>query len=75
MLKEANILIASAYLPQVNPELFNKLSNGSIVLLACPEREKQAYYGKIASIIRSSKPKSITVVTIDGSRSNSPLHL
>ena len=66
-LKGSDLLIASACLPHVNKELFEKLSRNKIVLLACPERENQTYYGKIASIIRSCKPKSITVVTIDGS--------
>ncbi|RSN77676.1 4Fe-4S ferredoxin [Candidatus Methanodesulfokora washburnensis] len=67
LLRGAEILIASECLQAVNPELFKELSNGKVTLLACPEREPAAYYGKIASIIRSSKPKKITVVTIDGS--------
>lgn len=67
LLREAEILIASECLPAVNPELFKELSNGKVVLLACPEKEPQAYYGKIASIIRSSRPKKILVVTVDGS--------
>ncbi|WP_440059432.1 4Fe-4S ferredoxin [Thermogladius sp. 4427co] len=67
LLKGAEILIASACLPIVNPRLFEELSKGKVVLLACPERESAAYYGKIASMIRSVKPKKITVVTIDGS--------
>lgn len=66
-LKGADLLLSSACLPYVNPELFDRISKGKIVLLACPERENPALYGKIASIIRSSKPKSITIVTIDGS--------
>lgn len=67
LLKGSDLLIASACLPLVNPELFEKLSKGKTVLLACPEREPPTHYGKIASIIRSSRPRSITVVTIDGS--------
>lgn len=67
MLKNADLLIASACLPYVNPRLFEELSKDRVVLLACPERESPAHYGKIASIIRSSKPRSVTVVTIDGS--------
>jgi len=67
ILKGADLLLSSACLPHVNPELFDKISKDKVVLLACPERENPALYGKIASIIRSSKPRSITVVTIDGS--------
>lgn len=66
-LKNSDLLIASACLPIVNPEIYEKLSEGKNVLLACPERESPTYYGKIASIVRSSKPKTITVVTVDGS--------
>ena len=66
-LKSAHLLIASACLPSVNRELSQKLAENRFVLLACPERESSAYYGKIASIIRSVKPKHITVVTVDGS--------
>ncbi|MEM2221354.1 MAG: 4Fe-4S ferredoxin, partial [Ignisphaera sp.] len=55
-LNNSDILIASACLPHVNRELFEKLSNGKQVLFACPERESVAYYGKVASIIKSSKP-------------------
>lgn len=66
-LRGADILIASACLPIVNPELFEKLSEDRVVLLACPERESPTHYGKIASMVRSSKPKSLMVVTVDGS--------
>jgi len=66
-LESQEILVASACLPIVNPELFRELSGNRITLLACPEREGAAYYGKLASIIRSTKPKRLIVVTIDGS--------
>ncbi|WP_232216716.1 hypothetical protein [Desulfurococcus amylolyticus] len=72
MLKDSDILVASACLPLVNPGLFKELSRNRIVLLACPEGEPPAIYGKLASIIRSSRPRSITVVTIDGSPIASP---
>jgi len=73
-LNNSDILIVSACLPHVNKELFDKIASGKQVLFACPERESSAYYGKIASIIRSSKPKSITIVTIDGSPHCFQLH-
>ncbi len=40
---------------------------GDIVLLACPEQEKDTYFGKIATIIRCSKPRRIIVITREGS--------
>ena len=67
ILENSDILIVSACLPVVNPELFKKLAEGRTVLFACPEGESPAHYGKIASMIRSMKPRSILVVTIDGS--------
>ena len=66
-LKGEDILVASACLPHVNPQLFSELAKGKRVLLACPEREPPTHYGKLASIIRSVKPKTLTVVTVDGS--------
>lgn len=66
-LENAEVLVVSACLPIVNPELFEKLSEGRAVLLACPEQESPAHYGKLASMIRSNKPRKVIVVTIDGS--------
>jgi len=73
-LKNADILIASACLPQVNSALFKKISENKIVLLACPEKEGAVHHGKIAAIIKCSKPKSITVVTTEGSPHCFTLH-
>lgn len=74
ILKGADLLICSACLPAVSPEIFEKVSQGKTVLFACPEQESPTHYGKIASIIRSSRPRSITVVTIDGSPHCFTLH-
>ncbi len=74
VLRESDLLIASACLPVVNPELFRRLAEGRTVLLACPERESPTHYGKIASMVRSSRPRRITVVTIDGSPHCYTLH-
>ena len=73
-LRGADLLIVSACLPIVNPELFEKLSKDHVVLLACPERESPTHYGKIASMVRSSRPRSLTVITIDGSPHCFTLH-
>lgn len=73
-LSNSILLIASACLPMVNQALFKQLAENKIVLLACPEQENPAYYGKIASIVRSSRPKKIVIVTIDGSPHCITLH-
>ncbi|MCS7112152.1 MAG: 4Fe-4S ferredoxin [Ignisphaera sp.] len=73
-LNNNDILIVSACLPYVNREIYENLSNRKQTLFACPEREPASYYGKIASIIKSSKPRTITVATIDGSPHCFQLH-
>ncbi|GAB6943298.1 4Fe-4S ferredoxin [Vulcanisaeta sp. JCM 14467] len=73
-LKDADVAIVAACLPFVNPRLYQEVTRGKVVLLACPEREHPALYGKIASMIRSSRPRSITVVSIDGSPHCLQLH-
>ncbi len=67
ILKNADIVIVSRCLKYVNPKIYKKVTEGKVVLEHCPEQENPETYGKIASMIRSSTPKSITVVTIDGS--------
>ena len=74
VLKGADLLIASACLPSINEELFQEISEGKVVLLACPEEESPIHYGKIATIIRSSQPRTVTVVTIEGSPHCFTLH-
>ncbi len=74
ILKGADLLVASACLPVVAPEIFKELAEGRTVLLACPERENPTHYGKIASIIRSSRPRSVVVVTVEGSPHCFTLH-
>ncbi|MGC9170608.1 MAG: 4Fe-4S ferredoxin [Thermoproteus sp.] len=73
-LRDADVAVVAACLPFVNPKLYEEISRGKVVLLACPEREHPALYGKIASMIRSSRPRSITVVSIEGSPHCSLLH-
>jgi len=67
MLREAELLIASECLRGVNPQLLEELARGKVLLTVCPESDGSSYYGKLASIIRSSNPRSLTVVTVDGS--------
>ncbi len=70
------LCIVSACLPNINPDLFAKLENECVVLLACPERENPTHYGKIASIIRSNEDwiEEVWVVTVDGSPHCYTLH-
>jgi hypothetical protein len=74
ILHSRKLVIASACLPHVNREVFERVSRDAVALLACPEREPAAHYGKLASIIRSSRPGEIVVVTVDGSPHCLALH-
>ncbi|MEM2739515.1 MAG: 4Fe-4S ferredoxin [Candidatus Bathyarchaeia archaeon] len=74
ILRDSEILISSACLPLVDPTVFDELSRDRVTLLACPEREGATYYGKIASIFRSSKLRKLIVATIDGSPHCFTLH-
>jgi len=73
-LHNADIVIFGECVEFVNPEIFENLSKNRVVLTYCPEAEGHLSYGKLASIIRSSKPKSIWIVTIDGSPHCLTLH-
>lgn len=73
-LKNSVIAIVAACLPYVNQKLFKEIAKDKEVLLACPEREPQLHYGKLASIIRSSKPKELHIYTIEGSPHCFTLH-
>lgn len=73
-LQGKDLLIAAICVRNVNRKLFEELAKDKVVLFACPEREHPALYGKIASMIRSVKPRSVTVVTIDGSPHCFQLH-
>ena len=58
-----------------NDNVFEKISHmGDIILKACPEKEENTYFGKIATIIKCSKPRKIIVVTRDGSPHCRVLH-
>lgn len=67
LLKDKVIVVMSKCLKWVNPEIYDEFSKKGVVLEHCPEQEGQVVYGKIASIIRSSNPRKLIVVTVDGS--------
>jgi len=65
-LKDANLLIMGECLKHIYPEVAREFSSGRAVLTVCPEAEQNAIiYGKLASMIRSSPPKTITVLTVE----------
>ena len=74
ILKNAVWIICSECLKYVNPRLYQELSREGLVLEFCPEEKGQLVYGKIASMIRSTNPSKIKVVTIDGSPHCFTLH-
>lgn len=73
-LYNADIVVFGECVRFVNSEMFEKLSRNRVVLTYCPEAEGPSSYGKLASIIRSSKPRSIRIVTVDGSPHCLALH-
>ena len=73
-IRGADLCIVSECLQSVNPRLFEELTRGCVTLLACPEKEGGLHYGKLAMILRTAKPSSLKVVTIDGSPHCIQLH-
>jgi len=75
-LKGKKLAIVAACLPFVNKSLFEEIAKDSdrVVLLACPEKEPALHYGKIASMIRSTRPSLVEVYSIDGSPHCFTLH-
>lgn len=67
ILHNADLLILGECTQIVNASIIKKIGENKVILTYCPEGEGPLAYGKIASIIRASKPRSITVLTIDGS--------
>lgn len=63
-LKDKDVLIVSECLERIYPAAYEKISAGKEVLTACPEAN-EVVYGKLASILKSVKPRSITVLTVE----------
>jgi len=65
-LKNADMLIVSECLQPIHPEVIEGFSKDRVVLTVCPEAEQNAVvYGKLASMIRSAPPRTITVLTVE----------
>lgn len=74
-LRGAEILILSECLATIWPGLAQEFSRGRTVLTICPEAELSAHVtGKLASMIRSSAPRTLTVLSVAGSPHCSLLH-
>jgi len=74
ILRGSRWVLCSKCLKFVNPEIYRMISEWGVVLEFCPEENGQVVYGKIASMMRSSPPSKLYVVTIDGSPHCFTLH-
>ncbi len=66
-LRGKSIAVVSACLEQTCPEILEELARDHVVLVACPEQEGGIHYAKLATILRTSGTKRLTIVTVDGS--------
>lgn len=67
-LREASILISSECIWQLHREIWEDFSRNRVSLTICPEEEGcQGIVSKLATIIRTSNPKDLTVLTMEGS--------
>lgn len=72
-LNGADVLIAGECVKDSYPEVFAERSKGKVVLTVCPEAN-EIVFGKLASILTSTKPKNITVLTVECSPHCYTLH-
>lgn len=72
-LNKADVLIIGECIRNIYPKIYQKFATDKIILTACPETE-QPIFGKLASMLTSTKPKSITILTIDCSPHCYTLH-
>ncbi|MGY4707674.1 4Fe-4S ferredoxin [Candidatus Bipolaricaulota sp. J31] len=74
-LRGADLLVVAECVRTVWPELYGELSQGRAPLSICPEAENDAHVvGKLSSMIRSSMPRSLAVLSVAGSPHCSLLH-
>ncbi len=69
----ADVLIMGECVRNSYSDIFKEFSKGRVVLTVCPEAE-QPIFGKLASMLTSTKPRSITVLTVDCSPDCYTLH-
>jgi len=76
VLREGPLLLYGTCVEAEAPEVFKEFSKARIPLSVCLEKEHMDKVGfKIATIIMTSDPKEITVLTMDGSPHCLQLHL
>lgn len=76
VLREGPLLLYGTCVEVEAPEVFREFSGGQIPLSVCLEKEHMDKVGfKIATIIMTSDPKEMTVLTMDGSPHCLQLHL
>jgi len=74
-LRGASLLVAGECVQAIYPKVFQKFADGKVVLTGCPEAENVGgIMGKLASIITCSRPREITVLTVEGSPHCFTLH-
>ncbi len=69
----ADVLVVGECVQNAYPEIFARMSDGKVVLTACPEAE-QPIFGKLASMLTSTHPNRIEVLTVDCSPDCYTLH-
>jgi hypothetical protein len=74
-LRNSSLLVYGTCIGVEAQNIFKKLSKGRIPLKVCLEKEHMDKVGfKLATILTTSKPREITVLTIDGSPHCLQLH-
>ena len=69
----ADVLIADECVRTSYPQIFEKMAEGRVVLTVCPEAE-QPVFGKLASMLKSTSPTKLIVLTVDCSPDCYTLH-
>ena len=72
-LNDADVLVVGECVQNSYPEIFARMSEGKVVLTVCPEAE-QPIFGKLASMITSTRPRQLEVLTVDCSPDCYTLH-
>lgn len=63
-LNGAEVLIVGQCVENSYPKVFREFAEGRVVLTSCPEAN-EVIFGKFASMITSTRPESVTVLTVE----------
>lgn len=69
----AEVLIAGECVRTSYPKIFEEMARDKVVLTVCPEAE-QPIFGKLASMLKSTSPKKLVVLSVDCSPDCYTLH-